>query len=124
MYFIPFFHCAVAACPNGTQWRSEDEMCVPCPQGSYRTKDIHYVCVDCPRGQETAQSGAVSHDQCLGKSIYRTQYAKKKISQARGQSKPYGIAIYAMSFVILKVTTRDVFGLGLSYSLEFTQFAL
>lgn len=39
-------------------------ICLPCPQGSYRTKGVHKNCVDCPPGTTTEAASSVKRMQC------------------------------------------------------------
>ncbi|KAK7111927.1 uncharacterized protein [Littorina saxatilis] len=49
-------------CPAGTQLNGSD--CVPCPRGMYSDGVQHEICVSCPVGNTTANTGSTSLSSC------------------------------------------------------------
>lgn len=39
-------------------------VCLPCPQGTYRTKGVHKGCIECPPGTTTEGPSSVKRSQC------------------------------------------------------------
>ncbi|VDD92750.1 unnamed protein product, partial [Enterobius vermicularis] len=50
-------------CPDGEQL-VQAGVCLPCPQGTYRTKGVHKGCIECPPGTTTEGPSSVKRSQC------------------------------------------------------------
>ncbi|VDK85251.1 unnamed protein product [Onchocerca ochengi] len=50
-------------CPDG-EHLTQAGVCLPCPQGTYRTRGVHKSCVDCPPGTTTEGTASVRRMQC------------------------------------------------------------
>ncbi|KAL3983031.1 EGF-like domain family protein [Acanthocheilonema viteae] len=50
-------------CPDG-EHLTQVGVCLPCPQGTYRTRGVHKTCVDCPSGTTTEGTSSVRRMQC------------------------------------------------------------
>ncbi|KAK2172942.1 hypothetical protein NP493_919g02007 [Ridgeia piscesae] len=64
----------VANCSDGHGYNTRNRNCEPCPQGFYRTQGVEDVCVSCPEGKTTTQSGSVIEHQCTIANCTAGQY--------------------------------------------------
>ncbi|KAI0220172.1 hypothetical protein LSAT2_028306, partial [Lamellibrachia satsuma] len=71
----------ITNCPNGTEYDTTSGSCEPCPQGAYRTQNIHDMCIPCPQGKTTRTSGTSTIDKCDIADCPRGQHFKDSTKQ-------------------------------------------
>ena len=58
---------STGACPTGTFYSAQDDMCKTCAMNSYSDQDGMLSCEICPKGSVTQQTGSTRSSDCVGK---------------------------------------------------------